>query len=263
MTLDYLAHLREDSDRFVSVLHDAPVGGRVPTCPEWSSDDLLWHLGEVQWFWGTIVRDGVTDPQALGHPDRPADRAGLLAFFDEASKELQGALADVDSGDHRWTWSTDQTAGFIRRRQAHEALIHRVDAELTAGVDRAPMDPELAADGVDEALRVMFGGTPPWGHTDWEPGATLRVRSTDTDHSWLVTLGAFSGTSPDGRTYEAEPDILVASEDRGEDAAATVEGSASDLDCWLWGRPTAGHLTRTGEGSVHERFTQIVAQGID
>ena len=32
-----------------------------------------------------------------------------------------------------WTWSTDQTVGFIVRRQAHEALIHRLDAELTAG----------------------------------------------------------------------------------------------------------------------------------
>lgn len=263
MTPDYLAHLREDSERFVAVLRDAPAEARVPTCPEWSADDLLWHLGEVQWFWGTIVRDGVTDPKSLRHPDRPADRAGLLAFFADSTRELQEALADVDPGARRWTWSEDQTAGFVRRRQAHEALIHRVDAELVAAVDRVPMDPDLAADGVDEALRVMFGGTPPWGRTVPEAGATLRVRTTDTDHSWLVTLGTFSGTSPDGRTYDAEPDILVAPEDTGEDTAATVEGSASDLDCWLWGRPTGGALVRAGEGSVHERFQGIVSQGID
>jgi len=45
--------------------------------------------------------------------------------------------------------------GFVRRRQAHEVLIHRLDAELTAGVDASAMDPRLSADGVDELLRVM------------------------------------------------------------------------------------------------------------
>ena len=44
---------------------------------------------------------------------------------------------------------------------------------------------------------------------------------------------------------------------------ATVEGAAADLDCWLWGRPTIGALTRTGDEALHERFQQeIVSQGI-
>ena len=34
----------------------------------------------------------------------------------------------------------DHTVGFIRRKQAHEALIHRIDAEVAAG-NRTPMDP--------------------------------------------------------------------------------------------------------------------------
>ena len=51
---------------------------------------------------------------------------------------------------------------FIRRRQAHEALIHRIDAELTAG-DRTPMDTDLSADGVDEALHFMDAGLRSWG----------------------------------------------------------------------------------------------------
>lgn len=263
MTLDYLAHLREDSARFVVVLRDAPADGEVPTCPDWVADDLLWHLGEVQWFWGTIVRDRLTTPDDLQHPDRPADRQGLLAFFDEATKQLQTALADTDPAEHRWTWARDQTAGFIRRRQAHEALIHRIDAELTADVQRAPVDPELASDGVDEALRIMFGGSPPWGEVDPEPAVTLRVRTTDTGRSWLLTLASFSGTDPEGRTYADEPAIVVADEDAGEEAAATVEGTAADLDCWLWGRPTIGALTRTGDEVVHERFQDIVSQGVD
>lgn len=263
MTLDYLAHLRADSARFVSVLRDAPADGRVPTCPDWDTDDLLWHLAEVQWFWGTIVREDPADPEELERVERPADRAGLLALFDRATEQLQRALAETDPQDPRWTWSEDRTAGFIRRRQAHEALIHRVDAELTADVARAPMDPELASDGVDEALRIMYGGCPPWAHIDLDPAATLRVRCTDTGHSWRIILGRFSGTSPEGTTYADEPAIDVAETDSGEPTAATVEGPAADLDCWLWGRPTVNALERSGEEALHARFQEVVSQGVD
>ena len=262
MTLDYLAHLRSDSARFAAVLRDAPADAQVPTCPDWQTDDLLWHLAEVQWFWGTIVRDKVDEPQGLRHPERPGDRAGLLAFFDEATTALQSALTETDPAEPRWTWSQDRTAGFIRRRQAHEALVHRVDAELTADVTRTPMDPELASDGVDEALRVMFGGCPPWGRIDLEPDATLRVRATDTGVSWLVTLGRFVGMSPEGKGYD-EPSIVVADGDNGGPAAATVEGTAADLDCWIWGRPTSQDLFRTGDEHLHARFQEIVNVGVD
>ena len=261
MTPDYLSHLREESARFAGVLRDAPDDAEVPSCPGWRADDLLWHLGEVQWFWATVVREAVTDPESLVHPPRPYNRSGLLAFFDDASRKLQQALAAVGPGEHRWTWSEDKTAGFIRRRQAHEALIHRVDAELTADVERAAMDSGLASDGVDEALRVMFGGCPPWGHIAPDPDATLRIQARDTGVSWLVTLGRFTGTGPDGTTYD-DPDIVVADEDDGSATAATVEGAAADLDCWLWSRPTAAALHRSGEESVHARFQEILDQGI-
>lgn len=263
MTLDYLAHLREDSARFADVLRGAPADGPVPTCPEWQTDDLLWHLAEVQWFWGTIVRDAVPDPSELRHPVRPADRAALLSFFDEASSTLQTSLAATDPGERRWTWSEDQTAGFIRRRQAHEALIHRIDAELTADVPRLPLDPGLAADGVDEALRVMFGGAPAWGRIDLDRDATLRVRALDTGHTWRVTVGSFSGNSPEGTAYTDEPALAVAAVDDEGATPGTVEGTAADLDCWLWGRPTAGSLDRTGDETVLARFQAVVDQGID
>jgi len=263
MTLDYLPPLRETSARFAAVLRDAPADVAVPTCPDWRTDDLLWHLAEVQWFWGTVVREAVTEPDQLEHPARPADRAGLLRFFDRASADLQAALARTDPEEHRWTWSADQTAGFIRRRQAHEALIHRVDAELTADVERAPVDPALAADGVDEALRVMFGGAPPWAEVQLRASDSVRVRATDTGRSWTVTLGTLSGRSPQGDVYTAEPVLEVAGADHGGVVAATVEGAAADLDCWLWGRPAVGALVRTGDEQVHRTLQDIVAQGVD
>src|SRR5512141_2089546 len=89
--LDYLAHLAHDSARFVEVLGQTPSGTRVPTCPDWDADDLLWHLSEVQWFWGTIVARGLTayaDVQSLDSGGRPGDRDALLAFFGRASRDL-------------------------------------------------------------------------------------------------------------------------------------------------------------------------------
>ena len=143
--IDFLAHLRSESARFAEVLAASDPTARVPSCPDWDADDLLWHLAEVQWFWGSIVQDLVTDAaeaEALT-ATRPEGRAALQVFYDAASAELADALASHADDVPAWTWSSDQSVGFIRRRQAHEALIHRVDAELTAG-SRTPLDRDLS-----------------------------------------------------------------------------------------------------------------------
>jgi len=258
--LDYLAHLRVESSRFAEALADVGPDVRVPTCPDWGADDLLWHLAELQYFWATIVREKVTDPSSLEEPERPTDRADLRRFYDAASTALQQTLAETPPEATRWTWSVEQTAGFTRRRQAHEALIHRLDAELTAG-NRTDMDPALSSDGVDEVLRIMFAGVPPWGHIEPEQGETLRITTTDTSASWLVNLGRLTGTDPEG-VFHDEPDVVVAETDSGEDAQASVSGRAADVDCWLWGRPPLGSLERTGDERMLTGFEAIIGQGI-
>jgi len=249
--LDFLSHLAHDSARFVEVLRQTGPKARVPTCPDWDADDLLWHLAEVQWFWGTIAGRGLTtfeDVDALDLPGRPCDRDGLLAFYGQASGDLRQHLSTTAPDRPAWTWSDDQTVAFIRRRQAHEALVHRVDAELTAG-DRTPMDADLCTDGVDEVLRIMYAGLPPWGTFTPDPTQTVRVQTTDTGRSWLLTLGQLTGTDPDGMAHD-EPDLAVAASDGGEPAAATVRGAAADLDCWLWHRPPMGQVQRSGDALV-------------
>jgi uncharacterized protein (TIGR03083 family) len=264
--LDFLDHLARESARFAEALRDVPAERRVPTCPEWDADDLLWHLADVQWFWGTIVHDGLTDAEAvtgLEHPDRPTDRGDLRAFYARASGDLVGALAATTPDTPAWTWATEQTAGFIRRRQAHEALVHRVDAEETAGA-RTGMDAALCADGVDEVLRVMYGGVPSWGTFTPDPASTIRVRTTDTGHTWLLTLGGFTGTDPDdGTNLTDEPDMRIAEVDTDVDAAAELRGTAADLDCWLWHRPSVGDVDRSGDAQVLAAFDAAIAPGIN
>jgi uncharacterized protein (TIGR03083 family) len=262
--LDYLAHLATESGRFAAAVRRAAPAAPVPSCPDWNADDLLWHLAVVQWFWGTVVRERISGTEAQDlKPQRPADRAGLSEFYERASKDLREILAANPPRTPAWTWSpADQTVGFIRRRQAHEALIHRIDAELTAG-DRTPANAQLSADGVDEVLRVMYGGAPPWGTFTPDQGKTLRVHASDTGDTWFVTLGRFTGTDPEGGTEHSEPDIRVAATDPATPPAAEISGEAADLDCWLWRRPTVGPVERSGDQAVLDSFESIIAPGID
>jgi len=260
----YLDHLARESARFAEVLGAAAPDAPVPTCPEWTVDDLLWHLGEVQWFWAAVVREGVTETAEAEQFEatRPGDRAELMPFYLRAGQDLLTVLAATPLQTTAWTWATEQTAGFILRRQAHEALIHRVDAELTTGT-LTPLDPRLAADGVDEALRVMYGVPPTWAQSSVDPAATVRVACTDTGDSWLVTLGRFAGTSPNsGKTYDGEPFLQVESRDDGRPTTVSVSATAADLDCWLWNRPAVGPVEQAGAPETLSRFVAVVAAGV-
>jgi uncharacterized protein (TIGR03083 family) len=260
-SLDYGAHLRADAARFADVLRDADPSATVPTCPDWNTDDLLWHVAEVFTFWGTIVRDRLDDPGPAGaaEPARPADHAGLLALYDGAVTALIAALADADDDVPVWTWSGDNRVGFVRRRMAQEALIHRLDAELIAG-QVTDVDAELAADGVHELLQHVLGGYPDWA-TYRAGGAVGRLRATDTGGKWIFEVGGFSGLSPNsGKSYDDEPTFQLI--DTGE-PTFTVSGSARDLDAWLWNRPPLVLPTIEGDRADYDRFAAIIAKGVE
>jgi uncharacterized protein (TIGR03083 family) len=239
----YLDHIRTESARFREVLADCDPAARVPACPDWDAADLLWHLTTVQAFWAKVVRTRPepADEADEGRLDRPEAYDALLAAFDEHSAALVDALTGADPADEAWHWSSDRTVGASYRRQAHEALIHRLDAEETAGSVTA-LDSTLAADGVLEALTVMYGGCPPWG-TITPSDRVVAIRLTDTGDELRVALARFTGTDPDDKSYD-EPDLAVVADD-GTSPLATISGTAGDVDTWLWHR---------GQGRVEPRF---------
>jgi uncharacterized protein (TIGR03083 family) len=258
---DYLRHIESESSRFREVLAAADPAAQVPSCPDWKAADLLWHLVEVQDYWGAMV-GGRPDagPDSYTDPERPSIYAEMLDRFDRASAAMLAALRDADPKEYAWTWSTrDKTVGFVLRRQAHEALIHRLDAELTLG-EVTPLDPVLASDGVDEALDVMYGGTPSWGVFSGLPHY-LRVDCTDTDEAVWVQLGRFRGTDPEGVEYD-EDDIEVV-DDPGMDPDAVVDGPAGALVAWLWRRGDDSELRVRGDRSIYDHFRRIVNQPIN
>jgi len=260
--LDFTSFIRSESARFAEALAAADPSARVPSCPDWDAGDLLWHLTEVQLFWAVIVRDRLSDPKASddAKPARADSYAGLLDGFADATTQLLDALA-VPDGTTVWTWfDDDQSVGFVRRRQAHEALIHRLDAELTAG-QVTGFDTSLASDGVDEAVRIMFSGTPAWASFT-ATGGTGRIVAADTGAQWDFELGTSTGTNPcSGNSYTDEPGLRVRT-----DLAApqfTVTGPARDLDAWLWGRPTLTELQVIGDQKAYRRFQDVIAPGIN
>lgn len=245
---DYLRNLRLDSQRFLDVLRDCPPQATVPGCPGWDAADLLWHLSEVQWFWTQVLnrRPGPPDLSAA-RPARPEAYADLLAGFEEHSAALQAELAHADPAEAAWSWGAEQTVGFTFRRQAHEALIHRLDAEQAAG-EVTSLDPALAADGVVELLEVICGPR--------EAGAALtpddqlvRLDCSDTgDRVWART-----GRLPDGT-----PGVEALTAATTDEPGVVVSGSAEALDTWLWRRDEDAPVTVSGDRGVLDHFWEVV-----
>ncbi len=245
--------LATESARFAEVLARTDPDADVPTCPDWNADDLLWHLTEVHAFWARILHTGaMTDEEVeaveAAKPARPADRDAMLALFATETQALVDELrARPDDDTPAWFWlETAQTVGSTRRMQAHEATMHRIDAELTAGAAVTPLEPALAEDAVAHAFQAMWAwwGTLP-GFTFAEVGVPVELAATDTGRRWLVQAGRWRGVGESGKSYDepgavlldvAEPDATALLTAPLAEPAASVRGTAQELALWLWGR---------------------------
>ncbi|MDO9454839.1 maleylpyruvate isomerase family mycothiol-dependent enzyme [Nocardioides sp.] len=264
----YLDRIRSESARFHAVLSACDPGARVPACPDWDAAELVWHLAGVQWFWSdAMMRRPEGPPDDERRPARADSYGGLLDQYAELSAGLVDALAGADPAEPAWSWADHvpdgRTVGFTFRRQAHEALVHRLDAEQTAGPDTVtPLDPALAADGVAELLEVMYGGAAPaWGRI--EPGTHhVRIDLTDTGHALWVQPCTFLGTDPEsGKNYDG-PHLVVV-DDPGTEPSAVVSGTAADLDATWWKRRPADGIEVSGDPAAHAELMAALSPPLD
>jgi uncharacterized protein (TIGR03083 family) len=254
----FRAVVEVESRRFLDVLSEVDLDVEVPSCPGWDVADLLWHLGEVHGFWAQIAGRLLQDPADADELERPPDPK-LHAFAASQRAELLDALARRPPTERCWSWSDlGDDLAWVARRQAHEALIHRVDAELAAGVAVTRPDPVLAADGVDELVRGFLVGVPTWA--TWTPdGTTVALRCADVGGRFVLEFGRMTGTSPDsGRSYDL--DAVDLRSDLSSTTDAEVAGDAWDLDRWLWGRGPADELAVTGDRHVIDRFRTLLVE---
>lgn len=280
MSEDALTTIRQESDRAVAALSDADPARPVPTCPDWTADDLLWHIAEVHEFWAGILATGATTQERVqaieeGKAPRPAEREALLARRATATDALLAQLTARADDEPAWFWySAFQTVGITRRMQTHEASIHRIDAELTAGLPVTPLTEEVAADGLGHVLDVMwpagFEWIPDWAET--RPVAVVEI-AVEGGAEELLEISRWSGTRPrDGKEFEG----VVGR--RSPDAAAAealprtrATGSALALDLWAWGRAQAlphvaggvGEVTVTGDAEAVRQLEALIAEGHD
>ena len=261
-TIDRAAVIRAEAERFAAVLADTSPGARCPTCPDWNAADLLWHLTEVHTFWATVLgEDARSDDGAAAaeqhKPERPAAVAAMLPVRATATAALLEQLARLGDAEPRWSWwESDQTVGFTRRMQTYEATMHRVDAELTAGVDVSPIAPAVATGAIDHCADVMWGWMPDWA--DYESLTTVALVATDTGQGWLLDVGHWTGTGPQSGKAFDEPRAVRAGD--GAEPAVTVTGPVQDLALWAWTR--GGTVAITGDDAGVAALQALIRRGM-
>lgn len=203
----------------------------VPNCPDWTVQRLLGHTARVFGMAADVLRAGdPSQPPPKASPP-PRDFDGLVADYDERLADLLAVLRDTSPDAPAWHFSptAPKTAAFWARRMAHEATVHRLDAEGASGEQDSGVGQELAADGIDEVLtRLIQRWTDEWARA--ELTGTVIYHAADAGRAWTVRLvpGQLPQTAPE---TVAEPD-------------ASVIGLADAVYRAAWGRPS--HATVTG-----------------
>jgi len=218
----------------------------VPSCPDWVVRDLVRHQGGVhRWAIG-IVAGPRTQPWNVDLDEVvgawPAD-ADLIGWFGDGVGRLVATLSQAEPGLVCWTFlDAPSPLAMWARRQAHETSVHRVDAELAAGLPVTSFPAPFAADGIAELLTCFI--TRPGGGLRSDPARLLRVRCTDTPGDWLVRM---------------EPDRVRTSPGTDEVSSdCLVTGAADDLYLALWNRRPASSLAVDGDRSVLDLFLDRV-----
>lgn len=252
--------IRTESQRFADVLADTPSDARVPTCPDWTADDLLWHLTEVQLFWaGVLATSALTEKQVeaveTAKPARPTQRDQTLALRATATESLLTQLARHSDPEPLWSWfEPDQTVGFTRRMQTYEATMHRVDAELAAGLPISQIEAEVAAGAVAHGIEAMWSWMPE--SAAYERLAIAEFIAADTGDRWLAELGRWRGSSQSGKPIEGPRAI------RAESGTPTVTVGAPVVDLALWAWKRGGSAEVSGDRDGLAALDAVMSQGM-
>jgi uncharacterized protein (TIGR03083 family) len=233
------AHLEVISERAKALL-EAAAGAmevRVPTCPDWTVADLVVHIG-LLWGW---VAEIVTTKARPDRGEAPEDRSDqpLRDWAGGRAAAVVAALGAADPEADCWTFGLPRTTRFWFRRQALETTLHAWDAETAVGT-ASRIDPDVAADGVDEHLHVMVPRLVRLRPEAWS-GETVHLHRSDGDGEWVVRLG------PNG-------DVMT--ERAHSKADLALRGTAEGLWLWCANRATPDELglEQFGDGEIAARW---------
>ncbi|GAB3298120.1 maleylpyruvate isomerase family mycothiol-dependent enzyme [Epidermidibacterium keratini] len=204
----------------------------VPSCPGWTMQQLVGHLGGVHAWAAAVVRG--SGPKV----PRPEPEGELSEWYLAQLGVLQQALAQTDQQQPVWTFNGTQPVSFWARRQAHELAMHLCDAQLAAG-QQPTYSGALAADAVSEVFDVM---TPRMSKDRPVPvSAPIAFVASDSGDRWLV------------RPSE-KPGLVDYDHGGAGDAVVTATAPVQTLATGIWRRTPTSDWQIDGDRSVLETF---------
>ena len=181
----------------------------VPGCPDWTPPTCC-GTSPASSISGARSSRPAAGPDGSTRPPRPDGYDAMLAAFDaESARPRRRAGRGRPDRAGLDLVAASRRSGSAYRRQAHEALIHRLDAEQTAR--RASHRSTRSSPPTASTRRssVMFGGPPSWGTFT----APRRTMSGSTSPTPVTRSGSssvqFTGTDPDDDVTYDVGDIIV------------------------------------------------------
>ncbi|MFO7192734.1 maleylpyruvate isomerase N-terminal domain-containing protein [Thermocrispum sp.] len=219
----------------VELLVDASSGARpdarVPAVPGLTLAETVRHVGSVYRMVVAWLRTGERPTEWQREPARGEP---VQQYLRESYAELAEELARRDPHEPAGTWwPEDTTAGFWRRRMAHETTVHRTDVESAAEKDVTEVAEDVAVDGIDEVLTLWYGHRLGVLGVSGTRAGTVGISVGD--RHWMTRAGP-SATA----AWRADADEVAG-------ADARVTGTAMRLYLWLWGRVPTGAVTTEGD----------------
>jgi uncharacterized protein (TIGR03083 family) len=233
----YIECLQTETARVAALAARGDLSVIAGACAPMTVAEVVVHLGQVNRRATARVRDGA-DPGKF--PPGPDEGVDIATWFAEGATDLVDALESADPDGPLWTLDGPGAHVFScpGRRQAHESAMHRWDAEHALG-DAAPIDADLAADGINELLLGFTKFLHPKG-----AGEKVHLHATDVEGEWLVRF------EPSGLTVEQVC----------EQGDVTLRGKASDLLLFAWNRvPAAEPFDVVGDAARANVWRQQLA----
>lgn len=255
--------LRQETERVAALATDDAQTAPVPTCPDWDMSELVKHLGNVYNWAGTIVAERLAGPPDREQLSARPEGVSVRDWMTDRARRSIEALESVPDDALIWNFValTPASPAFWWRRQLHETLVHRVDAELTCGKPVSPVEPLIAADLVSEffALRRFTIGSqavedPAATGTESHP-LTIHLHATD------VSQPAMDDEDTDGNpwsewTIDIANNRVTNSHAKGD---AGLRGPAWSLAQWVWCRGDTAALETFGDADRAEAWRREIA----
>lgn len=244
--MDTATALIAENAAFAGLLRGADLSTPVPSCPDWTLNELMRHLGRGDRWCAQIVAERSAefiDPRTVPDGRPPADPDELNTWLQNGPRRLLDAVAATGPQTPVWTFLGPRPARWWIRRRLHETAVHRADAALAVGAD-FQIAADRAADGITEYLeRAVIRAAE--GERPLADGQSLHLHATDTGlgaaGEWTI-VGRAEGIAFDHQHAKATAavrgparDLLLAIVRRSSVAELGVEtfGDPAIWDTWL------------------------------